>query len=338
MDEWEFIFDFRVREVVKDQLTLVDMGLLFFLAKNITNKEFMENTQPELYKDFLYKDLSKIKFFYVKERQIGRLIDKLVNASYIKTQKIFGGVSVALTFKYFNSISPKQFNEPDNQKYFFLLKWSKMSKLAFETGQKCQSFYTYYLSNTKNNNIYNNINNLNTEEDIIDNSNNINKEKLLLPLFEKYSQFKTNLLDDLKLPKDFNCHKLIQAVDNSYFLRNKIGIKFLIKHYDYALRGDYKGEDKEDKSKLIVKDSKDIGIQQIVFDQEEYSISPDMREKLKNIEKEQEQLLLQLREQAINKLRENNKFYIFDDLSEAEQEELIEIFVQEQILKRSQTE
>ena len=254
MDEWEFIFDFRVREVTKDQLTLVDMGLLFFLAKNITNKEFMENTQPELYKDFLYKDLSKIKFLYVKEKQIGRLIDKLVNAGYIKTQKIFGGVSVALTFKYFNSISPKQFNEPDNQKYLSLLNWSKMSKLAFENGQKCPSFDIYYKSNIKNNYIYNNINNLNTEEDKINDSNNINRADLLLPLFKKYPQFKTDMLDDLYIPLDFECDKLIRAIDESYFLQHKVGIKFIINNYRYAIRGDYKGE-------LVVEDRKEVGIQ-----------------------------------------------------------------------------
>lgn len=325
MKKWDFIFDFRIREVEKDHLSFTDLGLLFFLAKSITDEEFMVKTQPELFKDFLYKDIIEtVDTFHIEPKQMKRLLDKLNNAGYIKTQKIFGGYSIALTFKYFNSISPKQFNAPDNQKYFFLLKWSKMSKLAFENGQKCPSFNTYYLSNTKNNYIYNNINNLNTEEDIINNSNNINSEddkkfNLLLPLFNKYPQFKTRLLKDIMLPSYFDCQKLIQAVDESYFLKNKIGIKFLIKNYDFALRGDYKGEDKQ----LLVSDAKDIGVQCDIFEP-----NYETRETVKALDNEQKKKILELREKAEAELRKDNKYYDFDTLSVEEQEELIEVYIE----------
>lgn len=337
---WEYIFDYQQRIITQDKLSMNELCLLFYFSKQIINQEFMEAQNPSEYKDFLYADIVKaLPILNIEVKQLKNLIKKLHSTRYINIVKIFAGVSVSLTSKALTSLSKKQFAEPGNKKYFFLLKWKNISTLQNENGKKFPTFYLYYLYIT-NNKLYNNINinSLDTEEDIINKSSNINKRNLLLPLFEKYSQFKTNLLDDIKLPQDFDCQKLIQAVDESCFLRNKIGIKFLIKHYDYALRGDYKGEDKEDKPKLLVKDAKDIGVQQTVFDQEEYSISLDMREKLKNIEKEQEQLLLQLREQAVEKLRENNKFYTFDELSEAEQEELIEIYVAEHFAKCSQTE
>lgn len=336
---WEYIFDYQQRIITQDKLSMNELCLLFYFSKQIIDQEFLEAQNPSQYKDFLYVDIVKaLPILNIEVKQLKNLINKLYVTKYIDKQKIFAGVSVALTFKALTSLSKKQFVEPGNKKYFFLLKWKNISTLQNETGKKFPSFYSYYLFNTKNNYIYNNIDNLNTEEDIIDNGNNINKEKLLLPLFKKYSQFKTNMLNDIKLPKNYDCQKLIKAVDESSFLRNKIGIKFLIKHYDYALRGDYKGEDKEDKSKLLVKDSKDMGIQQTVFDQEEYSISLDMREKLKIIEKEQKRVLLELREQAIDKLRENNEYYIFDKLSQEEQEELIEIYIEEHIVKCSHTE
>lgn len=237
MDEWEFIFDFRVREVIKDHLTFTDMGLLFFLAKNITDKEFMENTQPELFKNFKFKDILKLKTFYMKPKQLGRLIDKLVNADYIKTQKLFGGVSVALTFKYFNSISPKQFNAPDNQKYFFLLKWSKMSELAFEIGRKCPSFYSYYKSNIKNNNNININNNLDTKKVNSISSNKGSGRKgetffeKLKPFFEKYPRFKVDRAT--LLPSGFDCQRLMQVMERSKFLQNneRIDFEWLMSHY-----------------------------------------------------------------------------------------------------------
>ncbi len=336
---WEYIFDYQQRIITQDKLSMNELCLLFYFSKQIIDQEFLQNQNPSEYKDFLYTDIVKaLPILNIEVKQLKNLINKLYVTKYIDKQKIFAGVSVALTFKALQCLSKKQSVDPGNKKYFFLLKWKNISTLQNETGKKFPSFYEYYIYNTNNKLYYNNINSLDTEEDKINNSNNINKEKLLLPLFEKYPQFKTNMLEDLYIPQDFDCQKLIQAVDESSFLRNKIGIKFLIKHYDYALRGDYKGEDKEDKSKLIVKDSKDIGIQQTVFDQEEYIVSLDMREKLKAIEKEQEQILLQLREQAIDKLRENNKYYTFDNLSQEEQEELIDVYIQEQFLKRSQTE
>lgn len=334
---WEYIFDYQQRIITQDKLSMNELCLLFYFSKQIISQEFLEARNPSEYKDFLYIDIVKaLPILNIEVKQLKNLINKLLATGYIQKQKLFAGAKISLTFKALNSLSKRQFEEAGNKKYFFLLKWKNISTLQNETGKKFPTFYSYYLYITKNNYIYNNIININTEEDIIDNSNNINKEKLLLPLFEKYSQFKTKMLNDIKLPKDFDCLKLIQAVDESYFLRNKIGIKFLIKHYDYALRGDYKGEAKEDKQKkLLVKDSKDVGIQQAIFDED--FINYELREKMKLAEKEQKELLKKVKEEAIEKLRADNKFYVFDNLDFEEQEELIEIYVAEYFAKCSHT-
>ncbi len=257
---WEYIFDYQQRQILQDKLNMNELCLLFYFSKQIIDQEFLEAQNPSQYKDFLYVDIVKaLPILNIETKQLKNLINKLLATGYIKKQKLFAGASISLTFKALNCLSKKQSEEPGNKKYFFLLKWKNISTLQNETGKKFPSFYSYYLFNTKNNYIYNNINNLNTEEDIKCNSNIINSENdkkfnLLLPLFEKFPKFKTKMLDDIELPQDFDCNKLIQAVDDSCFLKNKIGIKFLINHYNYVLRGDYMGD-------KLVADKKDVGIQ-----------------------------------------------------------------------------
>lgn len=252
---WEYIFDYQQRQIIQDKLNMNDLCLLFYFSKQIIDEEFLIKQNPSEYKDFIYTDLTKaLPILDIETKQIKNIIKKLFNAGYINIHKLFAGISVSLTFKALTCLSKRQSEENGNRKYFLLLKWKKISTLNSESGKKFPSFNTYYIYNTKNI-LYNNSNNIyiNTEEDIINNSNNINS-KTLLPLFKKYSKFETNTLKDLNFSTDFNVDLLIKAIDNSTFLQEKVGIKFLINNYNKIIRGDYEGV-------KLVYDKKDIAIQ-----------------------------------------------------------------------------
>lgn len=260
---WEYIFDYQQREIVKDQLTNDDLCLLFYFSKSIINEEFLASTEPTLFKGFTYKKiLEDVKTLYIKQRQLKNLIIKLNNAGYIIKRDLFASVKIALNFKMFKCLSAKQIRDSANIKYLALLKWKKISKLAIQHGKKFPSFTKYYNNIiTKNNfnniNIYNYIN----TRDIKYISSNIGDTKepsfnSLALLFEKYPKYETD--EEIMLPPNFNCERLVNAIDKSDYLK-KVNLYFLIHNYKEIIAGKYEKwedapTDKKTTSKNKVRD------------------------------------------------------------------------------------
>ena len=253
---WSYIFDFQQRLIVQDKLNANELCLLFYFSKSIIDEEFLLKKEPSLFKGFTYQEiLSDLPILNIEIKQLKNLIHNLYNKGYITAEKLFGKISVALTLKMLNSLSKRQSEDEGNRKYLFLLKWKNISNSNSELGKKFPSFDAYYIFNIKNKFNINKINNLNTEEDItIISKFNNEKQKLFLLLFKKFPKFRTDNLADLNLPTNFNCNLLVKAIEQSSFLQQKVGIKFLITNYEKVIRGDYAGG-------VLVEDKKQCGVQ-----------------------------------------------------------------------------
>lgn len=251
---WEYIFDYQQREVLKDNLSMNELCLLFYFSKQIINEDFILEEEPTLFKEFdYYKILQALPILQINStKQLKRFISKLNNSGYISIHKQYSGVTISLTKKSLSCLSKKQSEEFGVKKYFFLLTWTKMSKLAYENGQKCPSWREYI------NNIYtkynldrnNNINNVNTLVGFNNKSSNIVGNPLKL-FFEKYPRFETKQLQ--LLPSGFKVESLIQAVDKSTYLQNNATLSFLLDHYTSVIADKYIDFEYKSRKEPVVK-------------------------------------------------------------------------------------
>lgn len=255
---WDYVFDYQQRIILKDKLSANELLLLFYFSKSIISEEFVSGQEVSLFKTFNYREvLEALPILNIEVKQLKRLISKLVNAGYIKKQNLFAGINICLTKKSLHVLSKKQSETVGVKKYFLLLTWSKMSKLASELGQKCPSWLTYYNINTKNNNISNIYNiEIDTQKDNNYSSNiSCSIDERLVPLFEKYPKFKVDRLT--LLPVGFKCDSLLAALDKSLFLQNnpRIDFDFLMDNYHKIITGyydDYKQPNQKEEHKAFI--------------------------------------------------------------------------------------